>query len=166
MSRFASLRGSAAVLTLLGGAVCAAAVGIARLNMSEWRVGPQEDGSYLVSSNQTVTPAGVVRQTEGTRPKDLAVSPDGKTVAVLTLNGVAFFRASDGSEQGGRVPLAAGPLGIAWAPDGNVLYASMGKGKIATIVPLDESGDSWKLGTEITLNTVGADGEPDASPRV
>ncbi|MES2464985.1 MAG: bifunctional YncE family protein/alkaline phosphatase family protein [Armatimonadota bacterium] len=163
MSRLRSVRGGAAALVLLGGGVCAAAVGILSLKSSEWRVGPQEDGSYLVSSNQTVAPVGAIRQTDGARPKDLAVSPDGETVAVLTHNGVIFYRASDGTERGSKVPLTAGPLGVTWSPDGKSVYAAMSKGQIARIVPTDSVGDSWKLESEITINTVGADGEPDVA---
>jgi YVTN family beta-propeller protein len=152
-------RGGAASLVLLSGAMCAAAVGIVRLTDTERRIGPQEDSSYLVSSNQTVTPAGAVRQTQGTRPKDLAVSPDGETVVVLTQSGVLFFRVGDGEPLGNRIALEAGPLGIAWAPDGKTVYAAMGKGKIARLSVSDNS----RLESEITVNTVGADGEPDVA---
>jgi DNA-binding beta-propeller fold protein YncE len=156
-----SLRRSVAVILLLSAAAGATAVGIVRLKATERRAGPQEDGSYLVTSNQIVSPVGIVRQTEGTRPKDLAVSPDGTMVAVLTQNGVGFYQASDGSELGKRVALTAGPLGIAWAPDGKAVYAAMGKAQIARITPPDVSGTDGKLESTITINTVGADGDPD-----
>lgn len=92
------------------------------------QLGVQPDASVLVPSNQTLTPAGTLRRTEGVRPKDLAVSPDGKTVAVLTTSRVLFFDAQ-GAEVGG-VSLTAGPLGLAWAPDGEAVYASGGNGRV------------------------------------
>src|SRR4051812_29214506 len=46
--------------------------------------GEQADGSVLVTTNQMVTPLGKVQKLAGERPKDLAVSPDGSRVAVLT----------------------------------------------------------------------------------
>src|SRR5207247_1413916 len=101
----------------LWGGLLLSAGGAALVTAQATRVelGAQPDGSFLVSSNQTVTPAGVVRRTEGARPKDLALSPDGKTLAVLTTSGVSFFGA-DGTPAG-TAGFKTGPLGIAWAPD-------------------------------------------------
>ncbi|HEU4753234.1 MAG TPA: hypothetical protein VFU47_08995, partial [Armatimonadota bacterium] len=90
--------------------------------------GTQPDGSILVTSNQSLTPIGVLRQLAPARPKDLTLSPDRKTVAVLTTTRVAFF-GIDGMPQM-EVPLTGGALGIAWAPDGNTLYASGADGKV------------------------------------
>jgi len=85
-------------------------------------VGLQPDGSFLVSTNQAVTPIGTVRRLEGARAKDLALSPDGKSLAVLATNRVAFF-GTDGTSRG-NVPLSAGAIGIVWSPDGHMVFAS------------------------------------------
>src|SRR3954471_18020198 len=55
-------------------------------------IGEQPGASVLVPTNQTVTPAGIVKQIEDDRPKDLALSPDANVLAVLTRRQVRFFR--------------------------------------------------------------------------
>ncbi len=110
-------------------------------------MGEQTDGSYLVSSNQAVSPIGTVRRIEGARPKDAALSPDGKKLAVLTQSRVVLFSA-DGTLQG-AVPLPAGPLGITWAPDGSTVYAAMAGGRVARLVSV---GDGWKKDAELTVD--------------
>jgi YVTN family beta-propeller protein len=119
--------------------------------------GAGEDAA-LVSSNQVVTPAGKVVRLEGERPKDVELSPDGRTLAVLAQRSVSFY--SPGGESLGRVALAAGPLGLAWASDGSRLYASAKDGKIARIA---RDGEGWKREGDLTLEPVGPDGEPDVA---
>lgn len=46
-------------------------------------VGPQDDGTFVVATTQAIAPAGVSVAFPG-RPTDLAVSPDGATLAVKT----------------------------------------------------------------------------------
>ena len=50
-------------------------------------VGPQADGSILVPTNQLLRPAGFQMLFPG-RPVDLALSPDGKWLAVLDRKSV------------------------------------------------------------------------------
>lgn len=91
-------------------------------------LGEQPDGSILVPTNQTVTPVGVIQRIKRDRPKDLALSPDGKVLAVLAKAGVHFFR-PDGSVIG-DVKLNAGPLGLAWTPDSTALFVSGDNGEV------------------------------------
>ncbi len=104
-------------------------------------VGEQPDGSFLVSTNQVVTPVGKVERIEGARPKDLAVSPDGATIAVLTTATVLLY-APDGKLKG-SVKHAAGPLGLAWGADSLSLFASGGGGQIQRVV---FAAGKWKTG--------------------
>ena len=110
-------------------------------------MGEQADGSVLVSSNQTLTPLGRLQRIEGVRPKDLALSPDGTTLAVLTQNKVLFF-ALDGTPKG-SVPVKAGPLGLAWAPDNRTLFATGDDKQIYRIASI---GDVWKVQNILTLS--------------
>lgn len=114
----------------------AAAAGLAlALAAAGWQavdqVGEQPDGSALVPTNQRVAPAGLVRRIDGARPKDMALSPDGSALAVLTTEEVMLFTAA--GEPGPRVRVNASALGIAWSPEGRILYASSESGRICRI---------------------------------
>src|SRR3954467_8020281 len=74
--------------------------------------GEQKDGSVLVTTNQMVTPLGKVQTLPGERARDLALSPDGSLVAVLTTSKVHIYKL-DGTLEG-TVTVSAGPLGVAW----------------------------------------------------
>lgn len=108
------------------------------------QLGLQPDGSYLVPSNQSVTPAGTVRRVERSRPKDLAISPDGGLAAVLCTNQVLFYTLSGDLQ--GSVSLAAGALGLAWMPDGSALFASTTAGKVARLEP---RAGKWQVAAEL-----------------
>jgi YVTN family beta-propeller protein len=102
--------------------------------------GEQPDGTVVVtSSSQVVTPVGKVDRLEGARPKDVALSPDGQTVAVLTSTGLVLY-APDGSRKAGFT-FDAGPLGLAWAADSRTVYATGGHSQVYR-VRLD--GSKWK----------------------
>lgn len=124
----------------VGGVLVLGAGVLTTAQMKRRELGAQPDNAVLVPSNQTVKPLGLVRTTEGVRPKDAALSPDGATLAVLTTARVLFFTAATG-EPSGSVNLTAGPLGLAWAPDGSAVYASAGAGKIFR---LQQEGGKWK----------------------
>ena len=96
----------------------------------------------LVTTNQIITPVGKVQRIEGARPKDMAVSPDGSLVAVLTTAKVLFYK-PDGTLQG-SVGVKPGPLGLAWQPDGSAVYAS---GEGGLIYQIARAGNEWKATT-------------------
>ena len=102
-------------------------------------VGDQPGGGVLVTTNQIVTPVGKVQRVEGARPKDIAVSPDGSLVAVLTTGKVLFFK-TDGTPAG-SVAVKPGPLGLAWHPNGSILYAS---GEAGTAYEIVRNKNDWK----------------------
>ncbi|MDX1932129.1 MAG: bifunctional YncE family protein/alkaline phosphatase family protein [Capsulimonadales bacterium] len=95
-------------------------------------IGEQPDGSVLVSSHQRLTPVGTVKRLARSRPKALAVSPNGDLVALLATGQVLLCR-TDGETVATIPGIDAGPLGICWSPDGKSVYASMNNGKIARI---------------------------------
>jgi WD40 repeat protein len=88
-------------------------------------------GFASTPTNQLVTPIGNVITISGSRPKDIAVSPDGKRFAALCQGGVTIFSAA--GESLGKVNAAIGPLGIAWMPDGKRILAAQSGGKISVI---------------------------------
>jgi DNA-binding beta-propeller fold protein YncE len=105
--------------------------------------GEQADGRFLITTNQHVSPNGVVRRLDGARPKDLAIAPNGSVVAVLCTSRVAFFRI-DGTPDG-EVGIQAGALGVAWTPNSRTLYASAGNG---TIHEIGRGDSGWTRVTE------------------
>jgi YVTN family beta-propeller protein len=156
-----TLRLALAIAILLAFAAGAAALLSPRLSPLA-RVGQQtEDGGILVASNQVVTPAGTVIRLEGARPKDLALSPDGGTLAVLAQGRVALYDTAAGAERGTVAVGTIGPLGIAWAPDGAALYASLAAGKIARLARA--AGGAWKKDAELAIDAVRPAGEPDVA---
>lgn len=92
---------------------------------------PLLTGFASTPTNQYVTPVGKVITIPGSRPKDFAVSPDGKRFGVLCQGGVNIFSAP--GDLLGKVNVAIGPLGIAWMPDGKRILASQSGGKISVI---------------------------------
>ncbi|MEO8440615.1 MAG: alkaline phosphatase family protein [Spartobacteria bacterium] len=115
-------------------------------------MGAQIDGSVLVPTNQTVTPAGTVRLIEGDRPKDLALSPDGQILAVLSKLQVDFFQ-PDGKMLG-SVKLSAGPLGLAWTPDSCALFVSGDNGEVYRLAL---GPDGWRIANFFFISAVRED---------
>jgi DNA-binding beta-propeller fold protein YncE len=92
------------------------------------RIGKQPDGSYLISTGQTLTPLGTVTTVDYQRPKEVVLSPDKQHLAVLAhrrliVTGLDGKPVSD-------LAITAGPLGVAWSPSGNRIYASASAGKV------------------------------------
>src|ERR1051325_6323557 len=124
--------------------VCASA--LSRPDDTGSPIGEQQDGSVVVPTNQTLTLLGDVLKLERARPKDMALSPDGSTIAVLCTRRVAFFT-SDG-ERTGQLPIQAAPLGIVGSADGTAVYASEATGKVARI---EKVGRFWKITGEFAV---------------
>lgn len=118
-------------------------------------LGLQPDGSVLVPSSQTLTPVGAVVKIDRNRPKDLAVSPDGQTVAVLCTYQIDFYNPS--GVKINDVPSNNGLAGITWSPDGKAAYASQQNNQIAR---LTLTGGEWRIANEIALTP--PPGTPDA----
>ena len=114
------------------------------------KVGPQPDGTILVPTNQLLTPAGFQVLLPG-RPTDLALSPDGKLLAVKNKNDIVLIRMRDRAvlqtlpiEEGGQ-----GFTGILFSPDGQRVYSTDSEGRILVAAPAD--GGPWRWQAPILL---------------
>jgi YVTN family beta-propeller protein len=86
-------------------------------------IGKIAEGVYFVPTGQTLTPAGENLTFDG-RPLDMALSPDGKTLALLLPSGVKLFDTASGRFRPDSVPGTHDFGGIAWSKDGRTLYAT------------------------------------------
>ena len=109
------------------------------------KVGPQPDGTILVPTNQLLTPAGFQVLIPG-RPTDLALSPDGKLLAVKNMNDIVLIRMRDRAvlqtlpiEEGGQ-----GFTGILFSPDGQRVYATDSEGRILVAAPAHDGTWQWQ----------------------
>ena len=102
------------------------------------RVGPQPDGSVLVPTNQLLRPAGLQIYFPG-RPVDLALSPDGKWLAVKNRKSLVLIRVQDRTIMQ-TLPYGlsgASFTGLAFAGDGQTIYVTDAKEHVR-IAQLDE----------------------------
>jgi len=94
-------------------------------------IGPQPDGTVLVPTNQLLDPAGHQLLFPG-RPTDLALSPDGKLLAVKNLSEILLVRMQDRAVlQTLPVPKGGqGFTGILFSADGKKIYSTDSEGRI------------------------------------
>lgn len=95
------------------------------------KIGPQPDGSVLVPTHQLLTPAGFQVYFPG-RPTDLALSPDGRLLAVKNREDIVLIRMLDRAvlqtlrpERGGQ-----GFTGIRFSPDAKRIYSTDSEGRV------------------------------------
>ncbi len=93
-------------------------------------IGQQPDGSYLVPTNQLLRPAGLQIQFNG-RPVDLALSPNGKWMAVLNKNSLELIRVLDRTiVQRLDINKGGSYNGITFSDDGQKIYVSQSRDHI------------------------------------
>ncbi len=94
------------------------------------RVGVQDDGSIIIPTGQTITPAGNHLEVAD-RPLGMALSPDGRTLAVVTGSNFASRRLHliDADKESVRQSIAIGDsfVGVAFGPGGERLYVGGGR---------------------------------------
>ena len=91
------------------------------------KVGLQADGSILVPTNQLLRPAGYQIQFSG-RPVDLALSPNGKWLAVLNINSLNLIQVSNRSKiQSLKIKKGGSFNGITFSKDGKKIYVSQAR---------------------------------------
>jgi YVTN family beta-propeller protein len=123
MGRRALVATSALVLVSLGAGVSFAEGWINWGSLGSKTPGKQADGSYLMQTNQFVTPVGDVIQENG-RPFGLALSPDGKTAASLNTGGATSGAVTVFDLVNHKVLQQIGTGNIS---NGGVLYSADGK---------------------------------------
>ncbi len=109
-------------------------------------VGLQRNGSYLVPTGQILRPVGKQLQFDG-RPVDMALSPNGKTLALLLPTGIRLVDVAKGAFVGDLNRSRHNFAGIAWSHDGTRLFSS------ATA-----SGPDGRMQGAIAVDRVNADG--------
>jgi YVTN family beta-propeller protein len=123
-------------------------------------IGKQANGSYLVSTGQLVSPVGRIELTEYLRPKDLAISPDGARVAVLSTGKLLVYKRNGDLEFSNKTVAAA--LGICWSPDSKSVFTSVGED---TINEFRLEDGVWKKGHRVTV-VIPKDGANPTVPQV
>ncbi len=113
-------------------------------------VGPQANGRIIVPTNQVLTPAG--RQViVGGRPTDVALSPNGRWLAVLNLREVQLVNVESGDIVSSAPNKSESFKGIAFAPDGKRLYAST----VGAAIGVFSVSDAGKLSAEKPIEVQG-----------
>ncbi len=119
--------------------------GISARNYDRLQVGMRGDGKTVVPSNQVLEPAGRLVTFPG-RPTDLALSPDGKLLAVLSMREVLLLDPRVGRILS-RARFGGGSFaGILFGKDGRTLFASCIRGYIA-VFQVTEKGELKKRGS-------------------
>jgi len=106
-------------------------------------IGLQPDGSILVPTNQLLRPAGFQIQFNG-RPVDLALSPNGKWIAVLNKNSLELIRVKDRTIVQ-RLPIKKGGSynGVSFSANGKKIYVSQARDHIFIAEMSEENVLSW-----------------------
>jgi YVTN family beta-propeller protein len=134
---------AASIALALGGATFAVAN-----DQSTRTVGPQADGSYIVSDNQRITPAGkLVDLGSPVRAKAVAINPkyETKTGAVMLMGAsepIIIFNTATGEVIQRYTPptdSSGSFTGIAYSPDGSKLLFSQDHNFVA-VAQVDEKG--------------------------
>jgi YVTN family beta-propeller protein len=122
-------------------------------------VGPQDDGTYVVPTTQRIDPAGDTIQFPG-RPVDLALHPDGKTLAVKNRTDLVFVDVES------KIIVQTLPLpsdgnsfcGIVWSADGSRVWNSSTEQYVRSAIRGDDGKYAWA--DEIVLPGPGGDKNP------
>jgi YVTN family beta-propeller protein len=125
------------------------------------RVGPLGDGRVIVPTNQILAPAGRQVIVNG-RPTDVALSPNGKWLAVLNVSQVQVVDVETGKVVDSAPIKGGGYKGIVFARDGKRVYASSMKagiyvfkvandGKLTPATPIATPGRTARTESDNTV---------------
>ncbi|MDA1190933.1 MAG: hypothetical protein O3A46_04525, partial [Candidatus Poribacteria bacterium] len=113
-------------------------------------VGPQDDGTYIVATTQRIDPAGESVAFPG-RPTDLALSPDGATIAVKNQNNLVFI-ATTTNEIAQTLAMPSGGNsweGVVWSADGATVWTTDVRGQFRGATRKGEGAFEWATDIEI-----------------
>lgn len=124
-------------------------------------VGPQDDGTYVVPTTQTIAPAGKTILFPG-RPVDLALSPDESLLAVKNKGDLVFVDTAK-QEILQTLPLPDKDrgnsfCGLAWTRDGRSVWTSGARQSLHCAVRQENGVFSWD--DSIVLRGPGGDDKP------
>ncbi len=122
------------------------------------RIGRQSDGAYLLPTGQYITPAGAHVEVND-RPLGMALAPDGDTLAVVTGSNFApravHLVSTTESKVLQTLPVGDSFAGVAFSPDGSMLYVGGGQNHDIKMFRRAENGE---------FRTAGAIAIPGSAP--
>ncbi len=133
----------------------AAVAAVAVVSQPVWKrvVGRQPDGTYLLPTGQTVRPFGRMIEVND-RPLGIAMSPDGRTAAVVTGSNFASRALHlvdlQTAQLAQTLPIADSFTGVTFSADGNTLYVGGGSSN-AVHVFTRSAGQAFSAGESILL---------------
>ena len=116
-----------------------------KFNYDTMRVGAKEGGPIVVPTNQVLMPAGQQVYLVKSRPTDLALSPNGRIIAVLNHTDGIFLidpekaEIKDQVRFSGKAKGGGSYTGICFSPNGKRLYASSVRGTVE-VFQIDRKG--------------------------
>jgi YVTN family beta-propeller protein len=123
--------------------------------IGQFFVGQQSDGSYVLPTGQTITPAGS-HLTVGERPLGMALSPDGSQLALLTCSTFSgrYIQIVDipGRKVIQSFPMTGSFVGVSYSPDSQHIYASGGADGTIHVFNRMQNG-SFATGTPISITS-------------
>jgi YVTN family beta-propeller protein len=135
--------------------------GLPQAKLNNPKVGPQEDGSILVPSNQLLRPAGFQVQLPG-RPVDLSITPDEKLLIVKNMGSLDVIRLSDRTVLQ-SLPFAksgASFTGLCLSNDGWKIYVTDAEGCIQTALFNAQGILRWGGSLALPKPSIGGDPVP------
>ncbi len=106
-------------------------------------IGKQANGTFLVPTGQIIEPAGSNLTFDG-RPLDLALSPDGKRLAMMTADSIRLLDTATGTFSGEPIKAGHSFGGVIWSKDGSTIYAT-GNASNVLVTRVDASGAASEL---------------------
>lgn len=103
-------------------------------------IGPQDDGSVIVPSNQVLRPAGTTTPL-AQRPVDMSLSPDGKLLAVVTVKSTLLVNTETMEILANFDRTGRSVAGVAFSPDGRDVYYSIGYGHAIGHASISETAE-------------------------
>lgn len=123
------------------------------------RVGPQAGGRIVVPTNQVLSPLGIQVPVAG-RPSDLALSPDGRLLAVLSHDEMLVIDPV-AAKVVSQLPHSQGSFcGILFTPDGHEILASSFRGHIARYTISDHGRLQPKPAVQLARGKAGRNAVP------